>query len=154
MKLVRHAPSTAEPAPRWQDNAECRRPEYAKDRDLWYSDRKTGDVQYAVDICKTQCPVRAACALYALEKREQFGIWGGLTEANRRSHFRKAARKRTEQRKAEKPVKAPREPAECGSRRAYQRHVPNHEPIDDACRAANTEADHRLRTTGTTKAAS
>lgn len=41
--------------------------------------------------------------------------------------------------------------AECGTRSAYQRHVKRGEPIDDACRQANTDADNRLRRTGTTK---
>lgn len=41
----------------------------------------------------------------------------------------------------------------CGTRSGYQRHVRNGEAIDDACRAANTDADRRLRTTGTTKVA-
>lgn len=102
LRIIFHspAPDTTEPGARWQDNAECRRPEYAKDRDLWYSDRKQGDVQYAIDICKSLCPVRDACAQYALEQRETFGIWGGLTERDRRRIFRREARERTEQRKA------------------------------------------------------
>jgi WhiB family redox-sensing transcriptional regulator len=31
------------------------------------------------------CPVREACFQHALEIREPFGIWGGLTEVERRS---------------------------------------------------------------------
>jgi hypothetical protein len=46
----------------------------------------------------------------------------------------------------------PRRRAECGTRSGYQRHVKRGEPIDDACRQANTDADNRLRRTGTTKA--
>lgn len=90
----RSAPDTHMPTPRWQDQAECRRPEYAENRDLWYSDRKKGDVAYAVDICKGLCPVRDACARYALEAREDFGVWGGLTERERRSIHRRARRAR------------------------------------------------------------
>lgn len=41
--------------------------------------------------------------------------------------------------------------AECGTRSAYQRHVKNKEPIDAACRQANSGADNRLRRTGTTR---
>ncbi|MEV0525997.1 WhiB family transcriptional regulator [Streptomyces sp. NPDC050439] len=100
MRLINPAPDTAEPAPRWQDQAECRRPEYARDRDLWYSDRNTGDIGYAVDICKSLCPVRAACAQFALQTREAFGIWGGLTARQRRSILRREAREQTAQRKA------------------------------------------------------
>lgn len=49
--------------------------------------------------------------------------------------------------------KGGRPPAPCGTRSAYQRHVKKKEPIDDACRKANTDADNRLRRTGTTKVA-
>lgn len=94
LSFHRAAPDTAAPGPRWQEQAECRRPEYDKVRDLWFSDSKQGDVAYAVDICNGACPVRAACALYALEEREEHGIWGGLTEGQRRSVLRKARRDR------------------------------------------------------------
>lgn len=110
--MIRHtnfrtaAPEGLDPAERWQDNAECRRPEYDKIRDLWYSDRKQGDVQYAVGICTTACPVRDACRQYALNRGEEFGIWGGLTERDRRRIFRKAARERTEQRKEARSAEA------------------------------------------------
>lgn len=45
-----------------------------------------------------------------------------------------------------------RGPAECGTRRGYQKHRRDGEPACDACRQANTDADNRLRRTGTTKA--
>jgi WhiB family redox-sensing transcriptional regulator len=31
------------------------------------------------------CPVRVPCTTHALQIREPFGIWGGLTEVERRS---------------------------------------------------------------------
>jgi WhiB family redox-sensing transcriptional regulator len=31
------------------------------------------------------CPVRQECLDYALRVREQYGIWGGLTEVERRA---------------------------------------------------------------------
>jgi WhiB family redox-sensing transcriptional regulator len=37
----------------------------------------------AKSIC-AECPVRAECLDYALSIREPHGIWGGLTEAERR----------------------------------------------------------------------
>lgn len=37
----------------------------------------------AKSIC-TVCPVHAECLEYALEIREPYGIWGGLTETERR----------------------------------------------------------------------
>jgi WhiB family transcriptional regulator, redox-sensing transcriptional regulator len=34
-------------------------------------------------ICGS-CPVRTPCTLYALATRQQYGVWGGLTEDDRR----------------------------------------------------------------------
>ncbi|MEL7159098.1 MAG: WhiB family transcriptional regulator [Actinomycetota bacterium] len=38
----------------------------------------------AKEICAS-CPVQADCRDYSIEIREQHGIWGGLTEGERRS---------------------------------------------------------------------
>jgi WhiB family transcriptional regulator, redox-sensing transcriptional regulator len=38
-------------------------------------------------ICAA-CPVRAACLAAALERRELFGVWGGLSELERRRLLR------------------------------------------------------------------
>lgn len=40
----------------------------------------------AKSICQV-CPVGGECLEYALEIREPYGIWGGLTETERRSRF-------------------------------------------------------------------
>jgi WhiB family redox-sensing transcriptional regulator len=52
-------------------------------------------LQRALNICKT-CPVRIQCADYAIRTDEQYGVWGGLTEADRRqirtSRMRKSRR--------------------------------------------------------------
>jgi WhiB family redox-sensing transcriptional regulator len=44
----------------------------------------------ALAICAT-CPVRIECLEYALEARERFGIWGGLTDKQRRRLLRRSA---------------------------------------------------------------
>lgn len=41
----------------------------------------------AKGVCE-DCEVRQACLEYALAAREQYGIWGGLTEIERRGHLR------------------------------------------------------------------
>ncbi|MBT2542970.1 WhiB family transcriptional regulator [Streptomyces sp. ISL-44] len=46
-------------------------------------DREERDAA-AKRVCAV-CPVRAACLDHALRTREPFGIWGGLTEEERRS---------------------------------------------------------------------
>lgn len=38
----------------------------------------------AVAVCQG-CPVRDDCLAYAVEQRERYGIWGGLTGLERRS---------------------------------------------------------------------
>lgn len=53
------------------------------DPDLWFPEKggTTGD---AKRICM-KCPVRADCLEYALAHDERFGIWGGLSERERRA---------------------------------------------------------------------
>jgi len=64
--------------PHWTHDAACTT-HYA---DLWYPG--AGDHAYeAKTICGT-CPVRIECLQYALDHTEKWGIWGGLTERERR----------------------------------------------------------------------
>ena len=51
---------------------------------------KGGSTRDAKRICAS-CEVRAECLEYALENDERFGIWGGLSERERRK-LRKGAR--------------------------------------------------------------
>ena len=44
---------------------------------------KGGSVRAAKQVCRG-CEARDACLEYALENDERFGIWGGLTEGQRR----------------------------------------------------------------------
>jgi WhiB family redox-sensing transcriptional regulator len=61
---------------------------------MWYPDRTTGLAarDEARAVCRDLCPVRTACLLHALERREPFGIWGGHTEHERRSMLRARGR--------------------------------------------------------------
>ena len=70
----------------WQLRAACRGPESALFFPPTYPERKDdrdGREARAKAIC-AECPVRAECLDYALSIREPHGIWGGLTEAERR----------------------------------------------------------------------
>ncbi|MFB7475132.1 WhiB family transcriptional regulator [Kitasatospora sp. NPDC056184] len=42
--------------------------------------------QHAKSVC-ARCPVRVPCRRYALATREPYGVWGGLTEEERRALF-------------------------------------------------------------------
>jgi len=52
------------------------------DPDLWFPE-KGGSAREAKRICQT-CEVRAECLAFALREHERFGIYGGLSERERR----------------------------------------------------------------------
>jgi WhiB family redox-sensing transcriptional regulator len=47
----------------------------SNDPELWFAER-TADVEQAKALCRT-CPAREACLAGAVERREQWGVWGG-----------------------------------------------------------------------------
>jgi WhiB family redox-sensing transcriptional regulator len=75
----------------WHDTAACR----ATDPELFFPVGTTGkalaQIQRAKAIC-AQCDVRSACLDYALDTNQDAGIWGGLSEEERRS-IRRARRR-------------------------------------------------------------
>jgi WhiB family redox-sensing transcriptional regulator len=62
----------------WQEQALCAQ----TDPEAFFPE-KGGSTRDAKKIC-TVCPVRAECLEYALAHDERFGIWGGLSERERR----------------------------------------------------------------------
>lgn len=67
--------------PDWQEFAACK----GVDPDLFYSGRGDFDgVEKARSVC-TECPVRNLCGLYAIDNIETHGMWGGLSERQRRT---------------------------------------------------------------------
>jgi WhiB family redox-sensing transcriptional regulator len=52
------------------------------DPDLWYPERGSS-VKEAKRICQG-CPVRVQCLEYSLDNDERFGVWGGVSERERR----------------------------------------------------------------------
>ncbi|MGY1633055.1 WhiB family transcriptional regulator [Geodermatophilus sp. SYSU D01186] len=63
------------------------------DPEAWWPDPKQMDddmTQEAIADCY-RCPVREACAAYAIAARENDGIWGGLLPAERQQSRRAAA---------------------------------------------------------------
>jgi WhiB family redox-sensing transcriptional regulator len=63
----------------WQDQGLCA--EIGGD-ELWFPE-KGGSTAAAKRVCRS-CPVRSECLEYALANDERFGIWGGLSERERR----------------------------------------------------------------------
>jgi WhiB family redox-sensing transcriptional regulator len=68
----------------WQERALCAE----TDPEAFFPE-KGGSTREAKRIC-TGCEVRAECLEYALGNDERFGIWGGLSERERRRLRRRA----------------------------------------------------------------
>jgi WhiB family redox-sensing transcriptional regulator len=62
----------------WQERALCAQ----TDPEAFFPE-KGGSTREAKRVCMS-CEVRAECLDYALAKDERFGIWGGLSERERR----------------------------------------------------------------------
>lgn len=75
---VRHAVTDDGNALAWQSDALCAQ----TDPEAFFPE-KGGSTRDAKKICAT-CEVRAQCLEYALANDERFGIWGGLSERERR----------------------------------------------------------------------
>lgn len=78
-------PTDIRPNDTWRDQAACA----GHPTRWWFPDSEPSAKVRA--ICEA-CPVREPCAAYALEY-EQWGFWGGLTEADRRAHRRRKSTK-------------------------------------------------------------
>ncbi|WP_291380999.1 WhiB family transcriptional regulator [Demequina sp.] len=68
----------------WQDRALCAQ----TDPEAFFPE-KGGSTREAKKVC-TSCEVRSECLDYALAHDERFGIWGGLSERERRKLKRRA----------------------------------------------------------------
>ena len=68
----------------WQERALCAE----TDPEAFFPE-KGGSTREAKKIC-TGCEVKAECLEYALANDERFGIWGGLSERERRRLRRRA----------------------------------------------------------------
>ena len=62
----------------WRQDAACR----DLDTAIFFPDTDE-EVAAALAVCAT-CPVREACLEFALVTRQDDGVWGGLTETERR----------------------------------------------------------------------
>ena len=80
----RPAATDADSALAWQADALCAQ----TDPEAFFPE-KGGSTRDAKRICTT-CDVRDQCLEYALQNDERFGIWGGLSERERRKLKRPA----------------------------------------------------------------
>lgn len=137
-----YSPTSLPRAPHWTDQAACARPGYQKIQEFWFADDSaTAQVTTAVTICG-YCPVKDACLTAAVTEevgrgeQSMYGIRGALTAKERWLKKKRETRRQ---------FNTPRPVPECGTTAAYERHIRNGEPIDDACRAAHTEYRRKQR---------
>jgi WhiB family redox-sensing transcriptional regulator len=79
----------------WRQAAACA----GADLDLFFPVGPTDTTAMAAARAKEMCagcPVRRACLSFALSTRQEFGIWGGFDEQERRRMARKARAKARE----------------------------------------------------------
>src|SRR2546428_13558865 len=69
-----------DPAPpdTWQDKAAC----YGIDPEIFFPPSEE-DAALALSYCGV-CSIKEICLAWALRNRERYGVWGGLTEQQRR----------------------------------------------------------------------
>lgn len=72
----------------WRDEGLCR----GEDPELFFSSEQTAqgkaNVRHAKVIC-WRCPSMEACGQWAIATRQPFGVWGGVSEGERRSILRR-----------------------------------------------------------------
>jgi WhiB family redox-sensing transcriptional regulator len=71
--------TTFDPAD-WRHDAACR----DLDTAIFFPDSEDASESAAAKAVCSGCPVRAACLEFALSTRQDDGVWGGLTEVERR----------------------------------------------------------------------
>ena len=67
----------------WTSRARCR----GSDADAFFV-RSLPEAREALKYCK-RCPVQQDCLDYAVEEGIDLGVWGGLTERQRRAYARR-----------------------------------------------------------------
>lgn len=102
----------------WQEEAECHGlwelfypriyddegVEWFDDGTIWEAFGDTSEhYDEAREICNA-CPVQKICLAHALEHKERFGMWGGLTPIERRRIERSARRKRLQDKRRAEAV--------------------------------------------------
>ncbi|MER0484910.1 WhiB family transcriptional regulator [Streptomyces decoyicus] len=77
----------------WRHDAVCRE----VDPEIFFPVGNTGpallQIEEAKAVCR-RCPVMGQCLQWALESRQDAGVWGGMSEDERRAMRRRAARNR------------------------------------------------------------
>ena len=147
----------------WQKRAACRAE--GVDPEVFFPEGNAVGVAEAREICAA-CPVARECLIDCMAYEggkpagSRHGMVAGMSPHQRhrlyerlREQAKRHARPMQEKPPVQKPPAKTWKPAQCGTRSGYQKHLREKTEICAPCRQANTDADNRLRRTGTTKAA-
>ena len=104
----------------WQDDALCAQ----VDADMFFPPRGDNGLN-AKAVCEL-CPVKVQCAQFAADNNEPYGVWGGITEYERRRRKR-----------VNPPTHSPR----CGTASGADRHYRHNEQVCLPCRTAVRQAN-------------
>jgi WhiB family redox-sensing transcriptional regulator len=77
----------------WRDNAAC----LDEDPELFFTIGNTSPAELQIERAKVvcrRCEVSATCLRWAMETRQDSGVWGGMSEDERRALKRRNARAR------------------------------------------------------------
>lgn len=80
----------------WRFQARCAEPQY--DSELWFPIGTTGPAELQIEEAKAvcrRCDVVETCLRWALDTGQDAGVWGGLSEDERRALKRRGRRART-----------------------------------------------------------
>ncbi|WP_394427220.1 WhiB family transcriptional regulator [Streptomyces sp. SGAir0957] len=81
----------------WLNEAACRQ----EDPELFFPIGDTGpallQIEEAKSACRRRCPVSQQCLQWALETGQEHGVWGGLSEKERRQLRRSRARRQAKE---------------------------------------------------------
>lgn len=80
----------------WMVDAECR----GMPADAFFVEPGSRKTKAAVEAC-SKCQVRAECLEYAIETNQEFGIWAGLAEVERRRYRKRLLAKRLAERRSQ-----------------------------------------------------
>lgn len=75
----------------WRDQAACRDEDGESFFPVGSSPSALAQTRHAKVVC-SRCPSLQACGTWALETRQAYGVWGGMSERQRRATLRSRGR--------------------------------------------------------------
>ena len=122
--------------PNWQREGAC----HGMNVNLWFPRRgeSPNKILEAKRICQ-QCPIQQKCLDYSLWHHEKHGIWGGLTELERRNMRRTLGIQPGPTARTTMIRRHPTPDDRCGTYAGWAKHLRNKEKPCEPCQNAKNE---------------